>query len=123
MRLRFFALSFSLLAFPAHAVDFTQPLLTEDGKPMCMEQIKETETCPADKSATLGRIARFALNFTYPDEKIEGEEKFKRWEISQALTGAGDVKIKIEDRALLKKLIGKLYPPNVVGPTWSMLEK
>ncbi len=117
-----FALPFLLLASPAYAVDFSQPILDE-GKPLCMEETKGGE-CPPEKIATLGRVIRQALYASYPDEaSLSGEDKYKRAEIAQAIAGAGDVKIKLEDRVLIKKLVGRFYNPMVVFHTWNMLEK
>ncbi len=123
MHLRY-VLPFLFLASPAFAVDFSQPILNEEGRPVCQDEIKNNETCPADRIATLGRIVKIALMTSYPDEQnLSGEEKYKRAEIAQSITGSGDVKLKLEDRVLIKKLVGKLYGPMVVFAAWNMLEK
>lgn len=121
MRFRFI-LPLLLFVSPAYAVDFSQPVLGEEDKPICMEATKDE--CPADKIATLGRLVRQALYASFQDEQnLSGEDKYKRAEIAQAITGASDVKLKLEDRALIKKLVGKLYGPMIVFAVWNMLEK
>jgi len=105
----------------AFAVDFTKPILDIDGKPVCQA---EADPCPADKVMTLARVARIALGANYPDEQnLAGDEKYKRGELAQSLVGVGDIKLKSEDRALIKKLIGKLFNPTVVYSAWNMLEQ
>lgn len=123
MRSRFaLALMFAVLATPALAIDFSKPLVDEAGKPVCATQLKEGEDCPAGKTFTLAIVARNALYASYEDEKnLSGDEKFKRAELAQTIT-AGDVKLKVEDVALVKKLIGKMYGPVVVYQAWRELD-
>ena len=91
--------------------------------PLCLVQIKETEECPADKVANLGRVVKTALYTIFPDEQqLSGEDKYKRAELAQALTGAKDIKPKAEEIALMKKLVAKLYGPIVVYQAWRELD-
>ena len=115
-------LALLLLAAPANAVDFSKVVMDDEGKPICMEAVREGE-CPPDKIATLGRVVRIALYTTFPDEQnLSGEEKYKRGELAQGLAGAGDTKVKLEDLLVMKKVVGKLYGPGVVKPAWDLLE-
>jgi hypothetical protein len=71
---------------------------------------------------TLGTVAINALLGTYPDEQTSGEEKFKRYQLAERISTAGAQEVSVEEVALIKRLIGKGYPPMVVGPAWLALE-
>ena len=71
---------------------------------------------------TLGTVAINALLGTYPDEQASGEEKFKRYQLAERISAAGPQDVSVEEVALIKRLIGKGYPPMVVGPAWLALE-
>ena len=58
----------------------------------------------------------------YPDEQASGEEKFKRYQLAERISAAGPQDVSVEEVALIKRLIGKGYPPMVVGPAWLALE-
>lgn len=117
-------LAATLCATPALAIDFSRAFTLEDGKPICGIEIKAGEECPADKFFTLRVAARNALYASFEDEKaLSGDEKFKRAELAQGLAGAGDVKLKPEEAALIKKLIAKLYGPMIVYQAWNALDK
>lgn len=130
MRLRYVLPLLTLMTAPGMATDWTQPVLDQDGKPACREALlRDDKTgkpldCPREQIATLGWYARTALNATFPDEtNLSGDDKAKRGGLAQSLVGATEVKLKVEDLALIKKLIGKAYGPLVVYQAWEMLEK
>lgn len=111
-----------LLAAPAHAADFSRIILDVEGTPMriCVEvkpRISPPE-CVRDAELTLARAARNALDMNDP---ITGDEKYKRGELAQTLTG--EVKLKPEDATLLKAQIGKMFSPHVVFQAWQELNK
>lgn len=113
----------TLIATPAYAIDFSKTIVDDSGKQLCSIEIKEGVECPEGKGLTLRIAARNALRFSFPDERdVSGDEKYKREELGQGLIGANDVKLKVEDIALIKKLIAKLYGPIVVYQAWNMLE-
>lgn len=121
----FTAITLVTFATPALALDISQPLMSDEGKPYCTQELKtEDAVCPTDKVYTLGRALRVALHSTYGDEQnLSGDDKAKRGEIAQGLVGATEVKLKVEDLALVKKLTGKAFPPGMVYAIWKMLEK
>lgn len=128
--LRYILPLLATMTVPAAAVDFSQPILDQEGKATCREvQTRDEKTgkfldCPADQIATLGLYARNALYAQFPDEQnLAGEEKSKRGALAQSLVGVTEVKLKVEDLALIKKLIGKAYGPLIVFQAWNMLEK
>lgn len=111
------------MVMPALAFDFTQPLKQIDGKPFVDEKTgKEVET-------TLGSVVEQALLSQYADERdpqtgketIAPEEKFKRWQLAGKVRGK-DVTLSPEDVSKIKNLVGKAYPPLVVGQVWIMLD-
>lgn len=123
MLARIVFLAAALFASPALAIDFAKPFTGDDGKPVCGVEIKAAEECPADKVFTLRIATRNALYATFEDEKtLSGDEKFKRAELAQGIVGSGDVKLKAEDVALIKRLIAKLYGPLIVYQAWTALD-
>lgn len=110
-----FAAAIAAFTAPAMALDFSKPLMDADGKPICVVQVAEGATCPDGSAATLGRVVRAALYAQFPDEQnLSLDDKLKRGDLAQAITGAGDIKLKAEDIALIKKVVGKAYGPLIV---------
>ena len=59
-----------------------------------------------------------------PAEGDDEKKKFEKWEIYKKLRNAQmEVELKIEEVGLIKKCIGKLQPPLVMGQCFEMLEK
>lgn len=72
----------------------------------------------------LGGVAVSALLVVNPAEQnVSGEEKFKRYKLAERLTGGGVVDVTVEELALIKKLIGSMYQPIVVGAAFELLER
>lgn len=111
-----------LIATPALAVDFGKTFMGDDGKPVCTIEMKDGADCPVDKIFTLRMAARNALHFTYKDETLTDEEKFKRGELAQSLVGANELKLKAEDIVIIKKLIAKMYGPLIIFQAWNALD-
>lgn len=65
-----------------------------------------------------------ALDQQLPDEKIEGEEKMRRWALGcKILASNGQPEMELEDAALCKRLVGIMYVPLIVGQIWTALEQ
>ena len=77
---------------------------------------------PSTPPMTLGCAAVHALLFNYPDETLTGEEKFNRADLAHSIHGAKTIALAVEDLALVKKLIGKLYRSDVVYAAWPLLD-
>lgn len=92
-------------------IDFTSILLDLDSKPL-----KDGETI-----YTLGHVSTNALIVTHVDERIDGEEKVKRFMLACKTKGPA-VTLTAEEIALIKKLVGKAYGPLVVGRAWALLD-
>jgi len=77
-----------------------------------------------NEPATVRGVAIEALFATFKDEEnLSGEEKLKRWELASKIKINPDpVELKVEEIALLKKLIGKAYGALIVGQAWKVLE-
>lgn len=57
------------------------------------------------------------------DRNLSGDEKLKRYQLAVKINGGGEVDLTAEEIALLKLLIGRAYPPLVVGQAYLLLEK
>jgi hypothetical protein len=114
------------LGAAAEAADFSAKILDFNNKPVIDDAV-----CPADTSGkrpcatevTLGDVSVRALMAVAPDEQnLAGEEKFKRFVLAMKIKDGGEVALSAEDIALLKKLIGKIYAPLVVGRAFPLLD-
>jgi len=90
-------------------VNLTTPLSKIDGTTFKKEG--------SDKDvADVRYIAVKTVLAEFPEEKLNGEQKFKRYELAQALTSAGDtIDLKVEDVAIIKAGAAKGYPIEVYG--------
>lgn len=106
--------AFSLSA-QVEKVDFSQPLLAVNGKPITDPETK--------KPMTLMDAAIDALEGVTPDDAREpGLEKFKRDELARKIFGQKEVALDLDDRTLIRDRIGKVFAPNVVGAAWRILD-
>lgn len=106
----------AVLATPAFAgqVNFAAVLTDQDGKP-----IKDAD----QRVLTLGRASMMALMQSYPDDiAASTEEKARRGVLALRVYTAGSVDVPAEDVVLIKKYIGKLYPPLIVVRALPLLE-
>jgi hypothetical protein len=124
--MKMFVILLTLLVVPASAADFSAKILDMDGRPF-IDDVK----CPADTAGkrkceddvVLANIAVRALMASYQDEtNLAGEEKFKRYALAMKIKDGGDVSVSAEEVSLLKRLIGKLYTPLVVGRAFPLLD-
>lgn len=85
--------------------------------------IKNIDGSPLSDAAQLRTVIVNALLATFPDElNLSGEDKIKRYELALAVQGNDVVSLKVEDAALVKKLVAKAFAPLVVGQVWRALE-
>ena len=87
-------------------IDFSAAIKDFDG-----DAVKD-----GDKEATLGRVACTALLASYADEQnLPAEDKVKRFRLAEIAAKGGAQEMKVDDVALMKKLIGKAFAPLIVG--------
>jgi len=94
-------------------LDVTHTIKALDGSPIKDDQ---------DRDLTLKAVLVNAL-LTQGDEKLSGEEKYKRYTLSKKIYECGgEVDLAVEEVAQLKRLVGDLYPPIIVGQVFDILE-
>lgn len=75
------------------------------------------------KLATLEMVCCNALMANYTDEPdLSAVEKAKRFRIAKKVAGGGEVNLSTEEITELKKLVGKMYAPLVVGRAYEILD-
>ena len=96
-------------------MDFTKELTTIDGKVIPYS---------GKPKMTLMDISLDALLASLPDEQnLSGEEKAKRYVLATRIyTNPTSVDLKAEEITLIKKLVGRVFGPLVVGQAFEMLE-
>lgn len=64
-----------------------------------------------------------SLLANFPDEQnLSGEEKVKRYALATKVHQNTDPDLSIEELAMIKKLVGKMYTALIVGQMWEILE-
>ncbi|MFP3246913.1 MAG: hypothetical protein RXR20_20535 [Paraburkholderia sp.] len=56
------------------------------------------------------------------DRGQSGEEKYKRFKLADRIHASDTVEVSVEELALIKRLIGLIYPPVIVGSAYAALE-
>lgn len=77
---------------------------------------------PGGEPFTLRSVLSQALLASAEDTKLSGEKKWQHFQLAMICTGEDCPDLKIEDIALLKKLVGDLFPPLTVGRVWQILD-
>lgn len=86
------------------------------------QSLKTLEGAELDPPRTLGQISADALLANYPDEKIDGDEKAKRFRLALRLVDGKVADVKSEEISKIKRLIGIAFLPLIVGQAYAMLE-
>ena len=94
-------------------VNFATVLTGLDGEPIKTPPVGTGEP----GVLTLADAAKNALMNIEQGE--DGAAKFKCWEL--AMKANGEVELTAEEAALIKKKIGNIYSPLVVGPAYKLL--
>lgn len=92
---------------------------------MGTELMRQNPDTKATEVMTLRMVCAESLLTYFSDEmNIPAEEKHKRFKLAQRITMSQDepVKLTVEELTLVKKLVGRLYGPVVVGPAFDLLE-
>jgi len=95
-------------------IEFSTAITDLAGQPL-----KEGETIATVRSVTVN-----ALQALFADEQnLAGGEKVHRALLAQRIYDAKEpLALKVEDVALIKKLVGKAYGPLVVMRAWAVLD-
>lgn len=103
---------------PRH-INFNQTLKGFDGK-----VIQTGGDAKSSRPMTLGDAAIVALETPIEDDRKDtGDEKFKRDMLARKIyLDAPSVVLTVEETALIKERIGKIYGPIVVGATWPLID-
>lgn len=101
------------------AIDFSQPIVDENGKPVPIDPKQESLGV-----VTLKFAAIHALTGLYDDEKgLQPEKKFERGMLAQKISESDKpIQLTAEQVAMIKQLIGKAYGPWVIAKAWPMLD-
>lgn len=76
-----------------------------------------------DEEITLKGVCVSALMAAFPDEKLPGTDKLKRFRLADAIYSAnGPLEVSSEDISLLKKLVGDGWGVLIVGRALPLLE-
>ena len=96
-------------------LNLDQVLLNLDGSPLMdgTEPVTLKKICV---SACLNAIGGGE------DAQLSSEKKLSLYRVALAVSNGGVVDVSVEDRALLKERIGKMYFPLIVGRAFTMLE-
>jgi len=117
----------------------TQELKTLDGTPLGKTQevavvneknqfIKNERgdvaviTIPAEGASTLRDICIAALMTDNPENRVNGQEKYRRYELATKIKKNDTVEVTTDEIVLIKNLIAEIYPPLVLGQAFDMLE-
>ncbi len=93
-------------------IDFSKAIVGLDGEVLTNK----------GEDHNLGSVAVDALMLTISGDKLNGKESFKRHRLATKIYEKSNVDLSVEEIALLKKLIGNVFGPAVVGPAWNLLE-
>jgi len=115
-------------------IDFNHQFMTLGGE--VIPERPDEEIVDKDGKKTIKKYPPFTLRkicenvLLAPDidkngevKEMSGEEKGKRYDLAKRIyTGPGLVDLQSEEIALLKKLIGKIYPTLTSGQAWEILD-
>ena len=98
-----------------------------DGRPLPFDTVLVGVTGKplkdADGPLTLKGAATNALVVTLESDKNSlGPDKFRRWELARRINENPKILVKTEEISIIKERIGIAYGPDVVGPSWELIE-
>lgn len=75
-----------------------------------------------EKPVTLRDVFSTALNSTLPDEKLTADQKVKIYQITTKLYENDEADLTVDQLALIKEQVGKVYNPLVYGRVCEFLD-
>ena len=124
-----YVLIFLLFMAPAFAsdlaIDFTQPIVDQDGRPLAVCLDPETvsadsKECLRSVSVTLGFAAFRALTLREPN--LAPDESYKRGALGLDIYQSRNAVLTAEQIALIKAQIAKAFTPLIVVRAFRMLD-
>lgn len=85
--------------------------------PACGQAVGEIEPMTVRLAATRALTAMFR-----DEQDLAGDEKVVRFHLALKIVDEDEPDLKAEDIVLIKKLVGKMYGPIVVGQVWMQLD-
>ena|SRR6185436_12502090 len=93
-------------------INTTQVLKNYEGK----------EILEDDKPITLRDVFSIGLNSQLPDEKMTADQKAKIFQITTKLYTNNEVDLTVDQLALIKEQVGKVYNPLVYGRVCEIID-
>lgn len=104
-------------------IDFDQQLKKIDGTPLFESEVIDNKVVETSEAVTLKRVCTNALLSQHRQEQnVTGEDSFKRHQLALRVNNEKLPELKTEEIVLIKKLLGYLYAPLVVGGSYQLLE-
>lgn len=105
-------------------IDFSAIITDLAGVPLPGEPVDRKKPDGPFKDFTLRTAAVTALSAELPDDKLIGEEKYKRYRLADKIYGCAEpIELKAEQISLLKTLIAKTYQGTLIpGRCWDLLD-
>jgi len=107
-------------------INVTQQLTELDGTPMVTgKQICQMcgQVVSKKEPMTVRLAATRALTAIFRDEQsLPGDQKITRFHLALKLTDEDEPDLQAEDIVTIKKLVGKMYGPVIVGRMWAILD-
>jgi len=107
-------------------IDVTQQIMQLDSSPI----VTGKQTCAAcgqvvgdEEPMTARMVATRALTSVLRGEQdLPGEEKVTRFQLALRIMNEDEPDLKVEEIVLVKKVVGKMYGPLIVGRMWAILD-
>lgn len=100
-------------------IDMTKAIKNLEG-----DNLNNPESKLKEKEPLMMRIVcvNSLLTQTQDDKNIDGNEKAKRFELAMRIYTEKEIDLNVDELKLIKDLIGKIYPPLVVGRAYQILD-
>ena len=107
-------------------IDVTQQIMELDGTPMVTgKQICQMcgQVVSKPEPMTIRLAATRSLTASFRDEQsLPGEQKIVRFRLALKMTDTDEPNLEAEEIVLVKKVVGKMYGPVVVGRVYAILD-
>ena len=105
-------------------VDMTVVLHDAHGQPFpdCIKLSDDGKNCAKFQPLTLGAAIATALYDTYPNEQIDGKQKWARGILAQRIEFQKDAQLTAEEVSTIKELVGKAYGVLVVMQVYPAID-